>query len=141
MCPIEHLTIQSKTATKRRGLDAQKAARPLFLALNGNIMIQKILAHATLAIILMLFILAEFLSPGFSLGVNDFDSEIGKVLFNVVGVVIFSPIIVHTISMFIHMVVNKKYGWIVATFILAFMATLSYYFSVYKQQEENLTKA
>jgi hypothetical protein len=103
-------------------------------------MIQKILAHASLAIILVLFILGEFLSPGFSLGVNDFDTEVGKVLFNIIGFVIFSPIIIHTISMFIHMVVNKKFGWVVATFIFAFMATLSYYFSVYKKQEEHLTK-
>ncbi len=97
-------------------------------------MIQKYSAIHT-AIVLLIGLILNILpvKPFGTVTTDDFETPLGKALFVFSILFVAIPIGVNTISMFFSMVMRGKWLWLIATFFLAFLITVPYYFVVYSE--------
>ena len=104
---------------------------PVIAALNVQAMIQKYSAIYTLGVIILLFVgAATQFDPGVSLG-EDMSDEV-----RLVGIAIFvMPLMIHTLSMLFHMMINGRGYWFVGALFFAFVATLAYWYFEYRKKE------
>lgn len=97
-------------------------------------MIQKYSAIHTAIVLLIALVLSILpVQPFETVSTDDFDSSLGKALFICSMLFIVLPVFVNTISMFFSMIMRGKWLWLIATFFLAFLITVPYYFVVYSK--------
>ena len=97
-------------------------------------MFQKSLVIHTVAVLIIGILLNVFLEEPVSVTTDNFETSIGKFLFDVSAFLIVGPVVFHLISMWLDMFAKRRFIWVAATFFLFFASTLSYYFWVYRSE-------
>jgi len=99
-------------------------------------MIQKYSAYHSLAVIILGVIFAiTGIGNGVLLTIDNFETLYGKAICIIVLLYAILPILVNTFSMLWDMLKNGRWLYICGTFLLAYLATVLYYFKVYRKKQ------
>ena len=127
---IKLITISSRPLTHRL-IDA------LLGYIKGNVVLQKISAYATLLMILTAIVLNLLPINEFSITADSFESGVGQILFLVGLASLIFLISIHFVAMFVHMIFNGRWLWLIGTFFLVFAVTVPYYFIFYRKSKSH----
>ncbi len=99
--------------------------------------VHKYCAWHTLALILLgaLLVIIMPQEDRIYVSIDDFETIWGKVLFALVLIYTMIPVFINMLVMFLHILKQNKWLWLLGFILLSFGATAPYYFLVYRTEE------